>query len=230
MAALFSLVESIEEGLYVQKARQTVVVFVWEARSYAGIVYNSCCTFLFIFVGGGGMFCVDLYFKFKDRFNKFIYCFICKNATKHLMENQSIYYKICNVQISCHNFDPVRLLSIRLLRSLDRSLWVGGHFPPESNDDSLPWLLYKSFFYGRIPLSSFFLISKTKNVMHSLCRELDNFSTFAASFLFPVLCQRDRAIDFIYYFSKFGNVAPFKIYSYLFFNWVFLQCTIIWGV
>ena len=25
---------------------------------------------------------------------------------------------------------------------------MGGHFPPESNDDSLPWLLYKSFFYG----------------------------------------------------------------------------------
>ena len=116
-----------------------------------------CITAVVLFplflLGGGGLFCVDLYLKFKDRFNKFIYCFICKNATKHLMENQSIYYKICNVQISCHNFDPVRLLSIRLLRSLDRSLWVGGHFPPESNDDSLPWLLYKSFFYGRIPLS-----------------------------------------------------------------------------
>ena len=25
---------------------------------------------------------------------------------------------------------------------------MGGHFPPESNDDSLPWTLYKSFFYG----------------------------------------------------------------------------------
>ena len=26
---------------------------------------------------GGGMFYVDLYFKFKDRFNYFIYYFIC---------------------------------------------------------------------------------------------------------------------------------------------------------
>ena len=25
---------------------------------------------------------------------------------------------------------------------------MGGHFPPESNDNSLPWLLYKSLFYG----------------------------------------------------------------------------------
>ena len=25
---------------------------------------------------------------------------------------------------------------------------MGGHFPPESNDDSLSWLLYKSFFYA----------------------------------------------------------------------------------
>ena len=64
------------------------------------------------------------------------------------MENQSIYHKICNIQISPNNFDPARLLSICLLHSLNKVEACGGHFPPESNDDSLPWFLYKSFFYG----------------------------------------------------------------------------------
>ena len=36
--------------------------------------------------GGRGMFYVDLYFRFKDRFNLFIYYFICYNASKHLIE------------------------------------------------------------------------------------------------------------------------------------------------
>ena len=40
------------------------------------------------------------------------------------MENQLIYNKICNIQTSPHNFDPARLLSIRLLHSLNRSMWV----------------------------------------------------------------------------------------------------------
>ena len=31
-------------------------------------------------------FYVDLYFRFKDRFNLFIYYFICYNASKHLIE------------------------------------------------------------------------------------------------------------------------------------------------
>ena len=75
---------TIEEG-FIQKTRQTVVVSVWGARSYAALgifglnvryCVHSCCTFPFTFVGGG-MFYVDLHFKFKDRFNYFIYYFIC---------------------------------------------------------------------------------------------------------------------------------------------------------
>ena len=65
---------------------QTVVVSVWGARSNAalGIVglnvrycVHSVVHFPFTFVRGEGMFYVDLYFKFKDRFNYFIYYFIC---------------------------------------------------------------------------------------------------------------------------------------------------------
>ena len=39
------------------------------------------------------------------------------------------------------NFYSARLVTICLL-------YVDGHFPQEGNDDSLPWLLYKSFFYA----------------------------------------------------------------------------------
>ena len=64
---------------------QTVVVSVWGARSNAalGIVGMnvSYCVHLVLYifpvVGGGGMFYVDLNFKFKGRFNYFIYYFIC---------------------------------------------------------------------------------------------------------------------------------------------------------
>ena len=28
------------------------------------------------------------------------------------------------------------------------TILVGGHFPPKSNDDCLPWFLSPSFFYG----------------------------------------------------------------------------------
>ena len=75
-----SSAQTIEEG-FIQKARQTVVVSVWEARSYAALrifglsvryCVHSCCTFPFTFVGGGGMFYVDFYLKFNDRFNYFI--------------------------------------------------------------------------------------------------------------------------------------------------------------
>ena len=58
------------------------------------------------------------------------------------MENQSIYYKIFNIQISPHNIDPARLLTIRLDTDLTEACGVGGHFPLESNDDSLPWLFF----------------------------------------------------------------------------------------
>ena len=53
---------TIEEGL-TQKTRQTVVVSVWGARSYAAMgifvlnvqyCLHSHCTFPFPFVGGGG--------------------------------------------------------------------------------------------------------------------------------------------------------------------------------
>ena len=40
------------------------------------------------------------------------------------MENQSICNKICNIQISRHNFDPARLLSILLLHNLNSSRWA----------------------------------------------------------------------------------------------------------
>ena len=76
--------EAIEEG-FIQKTRQTVVVSVWGARSYAALGIfglnvqygvHSCCTFPFAFVGGVERGCllfnVDLYFKIKDRFNYFI--------------------------------------------------------------------------------------------------------------------------------------------------------------
>ena len=51
----------IEEG-FLQKARQTVVVSVWGARSYAALIMcglnvrycvYGCCTFPFTYVGGG---------------------------------------------------------------------------------------------------------------------------------------------------------------------------------
>ena len=42
------------------------------------IVYTAVVLFPFTFVGGGGdALCVDLYFKFKDSFNYFIYYLIC---------------------------------------------------------------------------------------------------------------------------------------------------------
>ena len=43
---------------------------------------------------------------------------------QNILWKTMIYYKICNIQISPHNFDPARLLSICLLRSLKRSMWV----------------------------------------------------------------------------------------------------------
>ena len=73
--------------VFTQKARQTVVVSVWGARSNAALgmfglhvryCVDCCCTFsLCFFLGGGVIFYVDLYFKFKDRFNDLIYYFIC---------------------------------------------------------------------------------------------------------------------------------------------------------
>ena len=80
-------IQLIEEGL-IQKARQTVVVSVWGARSYAAMgifvlnvqyCVHGHCNFPFTFVWGGGRgdaLCVDLYFKFKDRFYYFDYYFI----------------------------------------------------------------------------------------------------------------------------------------------------------
>ena len=92
-----------------------------------GIVYTAVVLFPLLLLegGGGGMFYIDLYFKFNTHKDLIIlFLIICQNAAKHLMENQLIYNKICNIQISPHNFDPVRLLSIRLLHSLNRSMWV----------------------------------------------------------------------------------------------------------
>ena len=69
----------IEEG-FIQKARQTLVISVWGARSYAALricglnvryCVHSCCTlpFYFCWRGWEGVFYVDLYFKLKERFN-----------------------------------------------------------------------------------------------------------------------------------------------------------------
>ena len=76
----------IEEG-FIQKARLTVVVSVWGGKivcrtknlwSECEVLYTHCCyTFPFTFVGGDVLCTVDLYFKFKDKFNYFIYYFIC---------------------------------------------------------------------------------------------------------------------------------------------------------
>ena len=63
-SAIVSFVKGciIEEG-FIQKTRQTVVVSVWGARSYAALgifglsvqyCVHSCCTFPFTFVGGWG--------------------------------------------------------------------------------------------------------------------------------------------------------------------------------
>ena len=94
---------SIEEG-FIQKTRQTVVVSVWGARSCAALgifglnvrycVHYTAVTELLCFTlyfcwgvggwGGGGVGRGDFvwrfvfwYLKFKDRFNYFIYYFIC---------------------------------------------------------------------------------------------------------------------------------------------------------
>ena len=40
------------------------------------------------------------------------------------MENQLIYYKICKIQISPHNFDLACSYKFCLLHSLNRSMWV----------------------------------------------------------------------------------------------------------
>ena len=75
------------------------------------------------------MFYVDLYFEFLYRNSKksqynIIGLQYLPECRKNLIENQSIYYKKCNIQISPHIFDPVRLLSTRLLHSLNRSMCV----------------------------------------------------------------------------------------------------------
>ena len=56
-------------------------------------------------------------------------CSICQNVPKHLMENQLIYTKKCNIQISPLILYPTRLLSTCLLHSLNRS-HVCGNSPP----------------------------------------------------------------------------------------------------
>ena len=83
------MASSIEER-FIQKSRRTVVVSVWGARSYAAMgifglnvwyCVHSHCTFPFTFVGGGGrggMFYVDQYFKFKDKFYYFYLLECCK--------------------------------------------------------------------------------------------------------------------------------------------------------
>ena len=65
-----------------------------------------------------------------------------------------LYYKICNIQIlvSPHNIDPARLLTIRLLHRLNRSMWVA-IFPQKAtttvclgffiNPSSMPMALYE---------------------------------------------------------------------------------------
>ena len=73
------------------------------------------------------MFYVDLYFKFNTHTHTdLIILFInyLLECCKTFDGKPSIYYKICNIQISPHNFDPALLLSIRLLHCLNRSMWV----------------------------------------------------------------------------------------------------------
>ena len=95
-----------------------------------------------------------------------------RSSEKHLMENKLIYNKKNVIyKYSIHIFDLTRcFLSTLLLQSLNRS-HVGCHFPPESNDDSLPWLLSSSFFYGvgvvndsaDIVSENYFTLEKVKN-------------------------------------------------------------------
>ena len=80
MSSFTSTLYLIEEG-FIQKARQTVVVSVWGARSYAALgsfvlnVYSivHAAVVLFPLLLWGGILYVDLYFKFKDRYNYSIY-------------------------------------------------------------------------------------------------------------------------------------------------------------
>ena len=80
MSSFTSTLYLLEEG-FIQKARQTVVVSVWGSRSYAALgifvlnVYSivHAAVVLFPLLLWGGMLYVDLYFKFKDRYNYFIY-------------------------------------------------------------------------------------------------------------------------------------------------------------
>ena len=97
---------------------------------------------------------------------------------------QNIWWKInrsikkeCNIQIFPLIFDPACLLSTRLLHSLNRS-HVRGNFPPENNNNSLPWLLFPYFFYEWYPLD-----------VHSISHMFSLYSTCCSNGLNIILSQ-----------------------------------------
>ena len=123
------------------------------------------------------MFYVDLYFEFLYRNSKnsqynTIGLQYLPECCKTLMENQSIYYKKCNIQISPHIFDPACLLSTRLLHSLNRSkcaaifphkttmsvcfgffLYTSSMLNTKQTREPSPLLLFKSLFFDFLPLA-----------------------------------------------------------------------------
>ena len=52
------------------------------------------------------------------------YFILFARVPQNIDGNYKIYYKKCYIQISPHNFDPACLLTICLLHSLNRSMWV----------------------------------------------------------------------------------------------------------
>ena len=102
-----------------------------------------------------------------------------------MIENQSIYYIICNIQISPHNFDPARLLSIRLLHSLNRSMWVA-IFPQKATTTvCLGFCINPSSTYDSRPLGSPALILQI-----SLSHMRHVVRVFTLVFLFNQLFQK----------------------------------------
>ena len=63
-----------------------------------------------------------------------------------LVHRRTIYTEAKAISRRCfwgENGRPLRLCADELIKA-------GRHFPPKSNADSLPWLLFPSFFYGLV--------------------------------------------------------------------------------
>ena len=86
-----------------------------------GIVYTAVVLFPLLLLGGG-MFYIDLYLNEKTDFIiLFIILFPRMPQNIWWKTNQYIIKYVINIP---HNFDSAHLLSIRLLPSINRSLWV----------------------------------------------------------------------------------------------------------